>query len=172
MMGVNRENGNKYGGMEQKSLRRATGIIGMAPDVDPSTWDHSEIERYGLGTARPLSLFYKLFLIDPLKRQSVQLCPQVRSGWMHRDFQPKLRSDGLGIDYSKLEDYDFRTELLKHAQPQRADAEGKLTQAINTKSIGGLRDGIAACERVGLIEASSSLLRDGKLLLTELTKNS
>lgn len=32
-----------------RSLRRATSVIGMAPDVDPSTWDHSEIEKYGLG---------------------------------------------------------------------------------------------------------------------------
>ena len=28
---------------------RATALIGMAPDIDPSTYDHSEIERYGIG---------------------------------------------------------------------------------------------------------------------------
>ena len=28
---------------------RATALIGMNPDIDPSTYDHSEIERYGIG---------------------------------------------------------------------------------------------------------------------------
>lgn len=28
---------------------RATALIGMAPDIDPKTYDHSEIDRYGTG---------------------------------------------------------------------------------------------------------------------------
>ena len=52
----------------------------MAPDIDPGTWDHSELDKYGLGKVRELSLFYKLFLIDPKERVAVQLCPFVKTG--------------------------------------------------------------------------------------------
>ena len=31
---------------------RATALIGMAPDIDPSSYDHSEIERYGIGKGK------------------------------------------------------------------------------------------------------------------------
>ena len=44
-----RENSDAHKGEAQKSLMRATALIGMAPDIDPSTYDHSEIERYGIG---------------------------------------------------------------------------------------------------------------------------
>eukprot|EP01037_Dinobryon_pediforme_P045365 gene45365-57824_t len=47
----------------------------MAPDLDPNSWDHREMDRYGLGKERDLQLFYKLFLIDPFKRKATQLCP-------------------------------------------------------------------------------------------------
>lgn len=45
----NREN-RGHAGEGQKSLKRATAVIGMAPDLDPNSWDHSELEKYGLGT--------------------------------------------------------------------------------------------------------------------------
>jgi hypothetical protein len=66
------------------------------PDAD---WDHSESEKYGLGKVRPVALYYKLFMIDPVWRVSTKLCPFVDSGIMHADFQPYLRKDGRGIDY-------------------------------------------------------------------------
>lgn len=110
------ENGGKHQGEAEKSLRRATAVIGMAPDIDPSTWDHSEIEKYGLGKVRSLETFYKLFLIDPVNRKAVQLCPFVSSGIMHRDFQKLLKPDGLGVDYSKLEDYDTASKFKVNNQ--------------------------------------------------------
>eukprot|EP01035_Chromulina_nebulosa_P021022 gene21022-27245_t len=105
------ENSRGHQGEGQKSLRRATGIIGMAPDVDPKTWDHTEEDRYGLGTVRPLELFYKVFLIDPVERKAFPLCPFVRSGKMHKSFQKYLRPDRLGIDYSKLTDFDTKSVI-------------------------------------------------------------
>lgn len=62
-------------------------------------------------SVRDLSMFYKLFLIDPLERKATQLCPFVRSGKMHRDFHKYLRPDGRGIDYSKLVTYDTRKRI-------------------------------------------------------------
>lgn len=48
-----REN-SAHAGEGQKSLRRGTSVIGMAPDIDPATWDHSEIDKYGLGKGEEL----------------------------------------------------------------------------------------------------------------------
>ena len=45
---------------EKKSYKRGTAVIGMAPDLDPNEWDHSELDRYGVGTVRDLKLFYKI----------------------------------------------------------------------------------------------------------------
>lgn len=41
---------NKHAGEGVKSLRRAVSVVGLAHDIDPSTWDHSELDKYGLGT--------------------------------------------------------------------------------------------------------------------------
>lgn len=106
LIATSRENSVQHKGEGQKSLRRATSIIGMAPDVDPSSWDHTDESRYGLGTVRTKEEFYRLFLIDPVARKAVQLCPFVRSGNMHHEFMKHLRKDGMGIDYSELRDFD------------------------------------------------------------------
>ena len=62
---------------------------------------------------RKLSLFYKLFLIDPELRKAQQLCPFVTTGTMHNEFQKYLRPDRLGIDYAYLEDFDTAAELKR-----------------------------------------------------------
>ena len=62
---------------------------------------------------RDLSLFYKLFLINPEERKATQLCPFVTSGVMHHEFQKYLRPDHLGIDYAYLEDFDTAAEMLR-----------------------------------------------------------
>ena len=41
------------------------------------------------------------------------LCPFVRSGIMHREFQKYLSSNGMGIDYTKLENYDTQSMFTK-----------------------------------------------------------
>jgi hypothetical protein len=44
-------------GNGQKSLMRATAVIGMAPDLKPEDWDHSELDKYGLGKGEFLLIF-------------------------------------------------------------------------------------------------------------------
>ena len=56
---------------------------------------------------RTVEQFYKMFLIDTLKRKAIQLCPFVNSGLMHRHFQPHLKPNGQGIDYSVPEMVNF-----------------------------------------------------------------
>jgi len=58
---------------------------------------------YGLGAVRTPEKFYETFGIDVLKKKAQpHLCRFVADGKMHRQFIPKLRSDGMGIDYSTI----------------------------------------------------------------------
>ncbi len=97
------ENSPAHKGEGQKSLKRSMVVVGMARGtIDPESWDHSEIDKYGLGKVRTLKMFYDTFLIDVPAGQAVQLCPFVRGGAMHKQFQPHLSKDGLGINYAEL----------------------------------------------------------------------
>ena len=60
---------------------------------------------------RPLDLFYHMFAIDVKKRAALQLCPFVKTGKMHEQFQRYLRPNGLGIDYANLLDFEIRKFL-------------------------------------------------------------
>jgi len=58
---------------------------------------------YGLGKVRTPEKFYETFGIDVVKKKAApRLCMFVETGKMHRQFMPKLRSDGMGIDYSTV----------------------------------------------------------------------
>ena len=68
--------------------------------------------------------FYKLFLIDTHQRKTLQLCPLVRFGILHQHFQPHLRPDGRGIDYSAPEIVNFEAlpyinqKLIEMGKPE------------------------------------------------------
>jgi hypothetical protein len=153
--------------MGQNSLKRATAVIGMAPDLDPACWDHSELQRYGLGSVRSTQLFYKLFLIDVNARKATQLCPFVKSGLMHKAFQPHLRPDGLGIDYSQLESYDTGSVLEKHLLSQHPYWEKQITQHIASKDKAGLRYDISMAARIGLDKKKPDLIQRPQQALSE-----
>jgi hypothetical protein len=105
------ENSPTHKGEGQRSLKRSMAVIGMARGkLDPKAWDHSEIDKYGLGTVRSLKTFYDIFLIDVPNGKSMQLCPFVRGGSMHKEFNKYLSKDGLGINYEKLQ--SFQTTLF------------------------------------------------------------
>jgi hypothetical protein len=112
---------------------------------------------------RPLALFYKLFLIDIKRRVSVQLCPFVRLGGMHREFTKYLRPDGMGIDYSKIGDYDIRPVIRKFFADQVPNVESQLKRALQTKSKPDLRVSIAAAERIGVHANDSELLKQAQI---------
>ena len=44
-------------------------------------------------------------------RAALQLCPFVKTGRMHEQFQRYLRPNGLGIDYANLLDFEIRNFL-------------------------------------------------------------
>lgn len=106
------ENSPTHRGEGQRSLKRSMVVIGMARGtIDPHSWDHSEIDKYGLGQVRTLKTFYDTFLIDVPNGKAIQLCPFVRGGSMHKQFQPKLSADGLGINYANLAHFPTRQYL-------------------------------------------------------------
>ena len=97
------ENGSRYEGVEDHSYDRLLGLIDMnGPDVDPSTWNQVEREKYGLGKARPVTKFFDLYGIH-LDTQTVEghLCRFV-SNSMHSMFVQHLRPNGMGIDYTNV----------------------------------------------------------------------
>eukprot|EP00633_Aureoumbra_lagunensis_P004009 CAMPEP_0197318572 /NCGR_PEP_ID=MMETSP0891-20130614/51640_1 /TAXON_ID=44058 ORGANISM="Aureoumbra lagunensis, Strain CCMP1510" /NCGR_SAMPLE_ID=MMETSP0891 /ASSEMBLY_ACC=CAM_ASM_000534 /LENGTH=530 /DNA_ID=CAMNT_0042809113 /DNA_START=154 /DNA_END=1746 /DNA_ORIENTATION=- len=84
----------------QRSLKRLTALIGMAPDVHD--YDRIHADLYGLGTKRNVSTFYHLFLINVFNRTAQPLCRFVETGAMHKEYIKALRPDGMGIDYSQI----------------------------------------------------------------------
>ena len=87
-----------------KAMSRLLGIVRMNPEVDPSRWDHTEEERYGLGAVRTPEQFYETFGIDVVKKTTEDhMCLFVDSnGRRHKEFTPFLKPDGMGIDYSYI----------------------------------------------------------------------
>jgi hypothetical protein len=77
----------------------------MSPEMDPSKWDHTDEEKYGIGNVefRSPEHFYEVFGID-VKNKSNEghLCDFVETGEMHKLFTQYLRADGMGLDYSKI----------------------------------------------------------------------
>jgi len=99
------ENGNRYAGTGKNAMKRLLGIVHMTPEVDPSEWDHTDIDIYGVGGVRTPEKFYRIFGIDVVKKKTQgHLCEFVMEGAkMHKMFTPNLRKDGMGIDYSEIE---------------------------------------------------------------------
>ena len=105
--------------LAEEAMRRLTALAGLDPTPAPrGSFNDALASRYGLGRARNASLYFKLFLIDRQRRQAENLCPFVRSGAMHRNFQEHLRADGRGIDYQALQDFDTVANTPPEPQPQ------------------------------------------------------
>ena len=156
------ENAPKHLGEGKKSLARSMSLIKMAPDIPDKNWDHTDIERYGLGTVRSVELFYKLFLINTNDRTSEQLCPFVRLGGMHNEFQKFLRPNRMGIDYSKLINFDTDASLEKVLSAQRPAVESQLRNAISKRSVQGITQGLEDASRVRLGKHNSELVQKAR----------
>lgn len=154
--------------MGQKSIKRTTAIIGMAPDLDPNSWDQREVEKYGLGKVRDVSLFYKIFLIDLESRKTTQLCPFVKTGVMHKEFIRYLRQNGMGIDYSHLENFDTKEAIAKYFLSQHPYWKKALQGAMRRKHKADIRYCLDHASRVRMEEKEPQLIREAKKLLKTL----
>lgn len=97
------ENARDYKGVGRNAMQRLLGIVHMNPEIDRDSWDHSEEDMYGLGGVRTPEKFYETFGIDVVnKKTEHHLCKFVDKGGMHKQFQPLVRPDGMGVDYGKI----------------------------------------------------------------------
>lgn len=113
-------------------------------------------------------MFYKLFLIDVKERKAVQLCPFVRPGHMHKDFQKFLKPDRLGIDYKNLENYDTRAKLDALNDKQYKFWTKRLKEAMNSKNKNTLNDALNNANRIGLNNKDPELIKDAYTVLSTL----
>jgi hypothetical protein len=121
------ENDNLYAGTGKRAMMRLLGIVRMNPEVDPAAWNHADEDTYGLGGVRTPEQFYKIYGIDVAKKTSEgHLCWFVdkdgASGPMHSMFTKHLRSDGMGIDYSKIR-YEWKDPQGQKEQAPKDDGD-------------------------------------------------
>jgi len=164
------ENSDNHKGDEQRSKKRFTSIINLQNHVPPGDWDHADEAKYGKGTARPVEWFYKLFGIDTEASTSLddRLCKFVKTGRMHRAFQPSLRPNGLGIDYSGLVDFDTRASINAELDEMRKPAVAQLERALDRANVQGLQTGLDMAKRSALSEVNPQLVSRAKAKLSEL----
>lgn len=99
------DNDRTYRGTGKAAMARLLGIVHMTPEVDPTSWDHTDENVYGIGGVRTPEKFYQTFGIDVKKKTTEdKLCKFVDGeyGPMQTKFKPFLRKDGMGIDYSEI----------------------------------------------------------------------
>ena len=108
------ENGERYAGTGKKAMKRLLGIVHMNPEINPSIWDHTNEERYGIGNVRTPEQFYGYFGIDVVNKTiEGHMCNFVQEdAKMHKMLSPLLRKDFMGLKYNNLHYQWFDTSLL------------------------------------------------------------
>lgn len=105
--------------VEMRAMVRLNDIIHMSPPrrhPNPDNyWSHVEEQTYGLGSVRTPELFFDTFGIHR-DSQTVEknLCMFVASKSMHEFFVRRLREDGMGINYSLLNGFQFKNKWPKN----------------------------------------------------------
>ena len=139
----------------------------MAPDLDPSSYDHKDEELYGLGDVRPVEEFYRLFGMNVRRKSMVpELCKFVKSGIEHRTFNPALRASGKGIDYAGFKDFDVAAVIEKELNKLQAAAEQHIRNAMKNRRPGQIAAGLDEAKRARL--KNPALLEQARALQAEI----
>lgn len=105
------ENAELYIGKHTPSIERLLGLIGMGSDA---MWNTNDKDLYGVGKVRVVAKFFTCFGIHVGEKITEhKLCDYVSGGALHKNFIQHLRSDGMGIDYSKIQ-FRFHELLRVH----------------------------------------------------------
>eukprot|EP00980_Cylindrotheca_fusiformis_P016687 scaffold5024_cov136-Cylindrotheca_fusiformis.AAC.16 len=128
------ENEVMYPGAKLAAYKRLNAIIGITTSSNEEFYK-LEIDEYGLGKVRSPEDFYRIFGINP-ESNSIEpgLCDFVRKR-MQTQFEPNLRFDRMGVDYSKIR--------FEYKAPKRVDAPlnpaevVKLRATLQQKTGGG-----------------------------------
>ena len=139
----------------------------MAPDLDPSSYDHKDEELYGLGDVRPVEEFYRLFGMNVRRKSMVpELCKFVKSAVMHKTFSPALRPSGKGIDFAGFKDFDVGQVIESELNKLRTAAETHIRNAMKNRRPGQIAAGLDEAKRARL--KNSALMEQARALLAEL----
>ena len=87
---------------------------------------------------------------------------------MHRDFQPYLKSDGAGIDYSELLDYDTKYVLDNNIGRQHPLWERKILKGIESKDKSSLQHAVDIAVKFGFDKKNPTLIASARQLLNKL----
>lgn len=160
---------NRGAGDPSSAMRRMVGLIRMAPDLNPSSYDHAGEESYGVGSVRPVEEFYKLFGMDVRKKTIVpEMCKWVKSGAMHKAFVPALRPSGKGIDYTSFYGtYDVYGAVGVILDKLRNNAEDHLKLALGKKKVGALKAALDEAKRARKVDPA--LLEKARAMVAELS---
>lgn len=77
---------------------------------------------------------------------------------MHRDFQLKLREDGLGIDYDQLANYDTAQKIDEYMISQHPLLEKQIKLAIERRNKIALLDVLTMAKRFKLDKRNPNLM--------------
>ena len=97
------ENTARYRGVGELGMIRLNSIIHMLPShMKDKEWIKDDALKFGLGKARDVQLFFDTFGIH-VESQTIEknLCKFVGRP-MQKRFIPFLRSNGMGLDYDKI----------------------------------------------------------------------
>ena len=89
---------------------------------------------------------------------------------MHKEFQKHLRKDGMGIDYSELENFDTTQALENIFKTQRPAGITMINSAIQNKNIDNLRWALENAKRIGIDRTSPDIYKKGETALAAMTK--
>jgi len=96
------EHGNLYQGVAKIAVARLVSIIHMQPRNKTIPYNNIDEQMYGLGNERSAELFLDVFGMH-INNMTVEhnLCSFVGKK-MQRTFVPKLRKDGMGLNYDNI----------------------------------------------------------------------
>ena len=87
---------------------------------------------------------------------------------MHRDFQPYLKPDGAGIDYSELMDYNTKYVLDNNIGRQHPLWERKILNGIELKGKDSLQHAVDVAVKFGLDKINPTLINSAREILKKL----
>lgn len=84
---------------------------------------------------------------------------------MHHEFQRFLKPNKLGIDYSKLTNFNTMSVISSHLKKQQPFWEKKIQEAIENNNKVGLIEALSTAEAIGLAAAKPDLMRKARAIL-------
>jgi hypothetical protein len=85
---------------------------------------------------------------------------------MHRDFQPFVKPNGLGVDYSLLTDYDTKASLNTRPSVNNPYWSRLLESAITNNDAKMVAEYVAMFEKLGLLDQKKAL-KDRAMLVID-----